>query len=86
MISNEARDLCGYAIDWDEVVYPGGPATRVFIAFWLKVGRLAAGMNVNVWEVADPIAAVVASQDPLMSPASLTPTSSSPAWSNDRGR
>jgi 3-phenylpropionate/trans-cinnamate dioxygenase ferredoxin reductase subunit len=32
---------------------------REFIAFWLVDGRLAAGMNVNVWDVTDPI------QDPI---------------------
>ena len=43
----------------------GDPATRAFIAFWLKDGRLAAGMNVNTWDVNDAIAAIVASQKPV---------------------
>ena len=31
----------------------------------MKDGRLAAGMNVNVWDVNDAIAAIVASQKPV---------------------
>jgi 3-phenylpropionate/trans-cinnamate dioxygenase ferredoxin reductase component len=58
-------EYSGYAPTWDEVVFRGDPATREFIAFWLKDGRLAAGMNVNVWDVNDAIAAIVASQKPV---------------------
>jgi 3-phenylpropionate/trans-cinnamate dioxygenase ferredoxin reductase subunit len=58
-------EYSGYAIDWDEVVFRGDPTTREFIAFWLKDGRLAAGMNVNVWDVAEPIATLVAPQRPV---------------------
>lgn len=53
-------EYSGYATSWDEVVFRGDPASREFIAFWLKDGRVAAGMNVNVWGVADSIAALVA--------------------------
>jgi 3-phenylpropionate/trans-cinnamate dioxygenase ferredoxin reductase subunit len=58
-------EYSGLAVEWDNVVFRGDPATREFIAFWLKDGRLAAGMNVNVWDVADPIAELVASRQPL---------------------
>jgi 3-phenylpropionate/trans-cinnamate dioxygenase ferredoxin reductase subunit len=58
-------EYSGYAPTWDEVVYRGDPATREFIAFWLKDARLAAGMNVNTWDVNDAIAAIVASQKPV---------------------
>jgi 3-phenylpropionate/trans-cinnamate dioxygenase ferredoxin reductase component len=58
-------EYSGYAPTWDEVVYRGDPATREFIAFWLKGGRVAAGMNVNTWDVNDAIAAIVASQKPV---------------------
>ncbi|MFE2723602.1 NAD(P)/FAD-dependent oxidoreductase [Kitasatospora sp. NPDC059327] len=40
---------------YDRVVFRGDPATREFIAFWLDGGRVLAGMNVNVWDVTDPI-------------------------------
>ena len=45
----------------DEVVFRGDPATREFIAFWLRDGRVAAGMNVNVWDVNEHIQALVRS-------------------------
>ncbi|MET1051532.1 MAG: FAD-dependent oxidoreductase [Mycetocola sp.] len=44
-----------------EVVYRGNPATREFVAFWHRDGRVVAGMNVNVWDVNDDIAALVRS-------------------------
>ncbi len=44
-----------------EVVVRGDLATREFIAFWLVDGRVAAGMNVNVWDVTDPIEALIRS-------------------------
>jgi len=45
----------GFARTWDRVVFRGDPATREFIAFWLAGDRVLAGMNVNVWDVGDPI-------------------------------
>jgi 3-phenylpropionate/trans-cinnamate dioxygenase ferredoxin reductase component len=53
-------EYSGYALGWDQVVFRGDPAGREFIAFWLTGGRVVAGMNVNVWDVADSIAALVA--------------------------
>lgn len=38
-----------------EVVVRGDLASREFIAFWLRDGRLLAGMNVNIWDVTDDI-------------------------------
>jgi 3-phenylpropionate/trans-cinnamate dioxygenase ferredoxin reductase subunit len=58
-------EYSGYALEWDDVVFRGKPADREFIAFWLKDGRLAAGMAVNTWDVADPIAALVAGGRPV---------------------
>jgi 3-phenylpropionate/trans-cinnamate dioxygenase ferredoxin reductase component len=55
-------EYSGYAPDWDCIIYRGDPAGREFIAFWMKDGRVAAGMNVNVWGVADHIASLVAAQ------------------------
>jgi 3-phenylpropionate/trans-cinnamate dioxygenase ferredoxin reductase subunit len=55
-------EYTGYAAEWDEVVFRGDPATREFIAFWLKAGRVLAGMNVNVWDVTDPIKALIQSR------------------------
>ncbi|MFF3108456.1 NAD(P)/FAD-dependent oxidoreductase [Kitasatospora sp. NPDC057904] len=47
---------------YDRVVFRGDPATREFIAFWLADGRVLAGMNVNVWDVTDPIRELVRSR------------------------
>jgi len=44
-----------------ELVVRGDLATREFIAFWLLDGRVAAGMNVNVWDVTDQIEALIRS-------------------------
>jgi 3-phenylpropionate/trans-cinnamate dioxygenase ferredoxin reductase component len=48
-------EYTGYARDWDRVVFRGDVDAREFIAFWLKQGRVLAGMNVNVWDVTEPI-------------------------------
>jgi 3-phenylpropionate/trans-cinnamate dioxygenase ferredoxin reductase subunit len=39
----------------DELVLRGEMSSREFVAFWLRGERLIAGMNVNVWDVSDPI-------------------------------
>ncbi|MEU9133667.1 FAD-dependent oxidoreductase [Kitasatospora sp. NPDC048540] len=46
---------------YDRVVFRGDVAAREFIAFWLSGGRVVAGMNVNVWDVTDPIRDLVRS-------------------------
>ena len=48
-------EYSGFAREWDRVVFRGDPASREFIAFWLAEDRVLAGMNVNVWDVSDPI-------------------------------
>ena len=45
----------------DAVVCRGDVGAREFIAFWLSGGRVVAGMNVNVWDVTDPIQALIRS-------------------------
>jgi 3-phenylpropionate/trans-cinnamate dioxygenase ferredoxin reductase subunit len=47
--------------DHDQVVIRGDAACREFIAFWMTDGRLRAAMNVNVWEVAEPIQELIRS-------------------------
>ena len=51
----------GYASDWDHVVTRGDVVGREFLAFWLKDGRVLAGMNANVWDQGDQIKALVRS-------------------------
>ena len=55
-------EYAGHATEWDEVVFRGDVDGREFIAFWLKDGRVMAGMNVNVWDVTDDIQALIRSR------------------------
>jgi 3-phenylpropionate/trans-cinnamate dioxygenase ferredoxin reductase subunit len=48
-------EYSGFARAWDRVVFRGDPAGREFIAFWLAGEHVVAGMNLNVWDVTDPI-------------------------------
>ena len=57
----------GYADDWDRVVVRGDRSGPEFLAFWLKDGRVLAGMNANIWDQGDDIKALIrsgASVDP----------------------
>jgi 3-phenylpropionate/trans-cinnamate dioxygenase ferredoxin reductase subunit len=55
-------EYAGHAPRWDEVVLRGDPASGEFLAFWLRDGRVAAGMNVNVWDVNEQIQALIRSR------------------------
>ena len=55
-------EYTGFAREWDEVVTVGDVAAREFVAFWLREGRVLAGMNVNVWDVAEPIQELIRSR------------------------
>jgi 3-phenylpropionate/trans-cinnamate dioxygenase ferredoxin reductase subunit len=50
---------------YDEVVFRGDVPGREFLAFWLAGGRVLAGMNVNIWDVNDKIAALVRAGVPV---------------------
>jgi hypothetical protein len=54
-------EYSGYAAQWAEVVFRGDRAGGEFIAFWLRDGRVAAGMNVNVWDVNADVEALIRS-------------------------
>ncbi|MFD3498129.1 NAD(P)/FAD-dependent oxidoreductase [Streptomyces sp. NPDC058678] len=47
---------------YDRMVFRGRTDTREFVAFWLAGDRVLAGMNVNVWDVTDPIRDLVTSR------------------------
>ncbi|WP_086560008.1 NAD(P)/FAD-dependent oxidoreductase [Streptomyces africanus] len=47
---------------YDQVVIRGDASRREFIAFWVKEGRVLAGMNVNVWDVTDKIQQLIRSR------------------------
>jgi 3-phenylpropionate/trans-cinnamate dioxygenase ferredoxin reductase subunit len=54
-------EYTGYAAqgDYDHVVFRGDPTVKAgageYLAFWVAGGRVLAGMNVNVWDVTEPI-------------------------------
>ncbi|MFS8099369.1 FAD-dependent oxidoreductase [Lentzea alba] len=52
----------GLADPDDELVVRGDLASRQFIAFWLRDGRLRAAMNVNVWDHGTALQALVDAQ------------------------
>jgi 3-phenylpropionate/trans-cinnamate dioxygenase ferredoxin reductase subunit len=55
-------EYSGYATEWDDVVFRGSRDAGEFIAFWLKDGRVVAGMNVNVWDVNEHVQALIRSR------------------------
>jgi 3-phenylpropionate/trans-cinnamate dioxygenase ferredoxin reductase subunit len=58
-------EYSGFARTWDRVVFRGDPASREFIAFWLAGDRVLAGMNVNIWDVVDPIQRLIRDRVPV---------------------
>jgi 3-phenylpropionate/trans-cinnamate dioxygenase ferredoxin reductase subunit len=54
-------EYAGHVTGAERVVFRGDPAGMEFIAFWLRGGRVVAGMNVNVWDVTDDIQALIRS-------------------------
>lgn len=50
---------------YDQVVLRGDVGKRQFIAFWLKDRKVLAGMNVNVWDVTEPIQRLIRAQSPV---------------------
>jgi 3-phenylpropionate/trans-cinnamate dioxygenase ferredoxin reductase subunit len=64
-------EYSGYATGWDEVVFRGDRDGGEFVAFWLRDGRVLAGMNVNVWDVTEQVQALIRSRQ-IVDVASLT--------------
>jgi 3-phenylpropionate/trans-cinnamate dioxygenase ferredoxin reductase subunit len=58
---------------YDQVVVRGDLDARQFIAFWLKQGRVKAGMNVNVWDVTDSVKRLIRSGHPVAAAALADP-------------
>ena len=51
---------------YDEVIFRGDVSRQEFVAFWLgDGGRVLAGMNVNIWDAADAIAALIRAGRPV---------------------
>jgi 3-phenylpropionate/trans-cinnamate dioxygenase ferredoxin reductase component len=60
---NLGMEYTGYSHpdDHDHVVIRGDIEARQFIAFWLHDARVVAGMNVNVWDVTEPVRTLIES-------------------------
>ncbi len=58
-------EYAGFAPEWERVVFRGEPASGEFVAFWIRGGRVVAGMNASVWKVNEAITALVASGMPV---------------------
>jgi len=58
-------EYTGLAGRQDRVVFRGDPAAREFIVFWLSGDRVVAGMNVNVWDVVEPIQQLIRDRVPV---------------------
>jgi 3-phenylpropionate/trans-cinnamate dioxygenase ferredoxin reductase component len=50
---------------YDRVVFRGHPDAREVIVFWLYEQRIQAGMNINIWDVADDIERLIQSARPI---------------------
>ena len=66
-------DQYDLGMEYTGYVEPGGSTrswsaatstAREFVAFWLRDGRVLAGMNVNVWDVTDQIRELILSGKP----------------------
>ncbi len=58
-------EYSGYATSWDRVVFRGDRDRGEFVCFWLRDGRVIAGMNVNVWDVNEHVQALIRSHQPV---------------------
>jgi len=50
---------------YDRVIFRRYPDSGQVIVFWLSEQRIQAGMNINIWDVADDIARLIESASPL---------------------
>jgi 3-phenylpropionate/trans-cinnamate dioxygenase ferredoxin reductase subunit len=55
-------EYTGRATGSDEVALRGDPADGAFLAFWLRDGRVVAGMDVNVGDVGEQVQALIRSR------------------------
>jgi 3-phenylpropionate/trans-cinnamate dioxygenase ferredoxin reductase subunit len=55
-------EYTGWASPSDRLVVRGSLADRKFVAFWLADGRVVAGMNANIWDVAKPLERLIRSR------------------------
>jgi 3-phenylpropionate/trans-cinnamate dioxygenase ferredoxin reductase subunit len=55
-------EYTGRAERGDRLVVRGSLTDREFVAFWIRDGRVVAGMNANIWDVAKPIERLIRSR------------------------
>lgn len=55
-------EFSGDVEGYDEVVHRGSVDDLEFVTYWLREGRVVAGMNVNVWDVHDEIRDLIRSR------------------------
>jgi 3-phenylpropionate/trans-cinnamate dioxygenase ferredoxin reductase subunit len=58
-------EYSGLSAPGDRVVFRGDREGGEFIAFWLRDGMVAAGMNVNVWDVNEHVQELIRSRTPV---------------------
>jgi 3-phenylpropionate/trans-cinnamate dioxygenase ferredoxin reductase component len=54
-------EYAGHALSYDRIVFRGEPSSFEFMAFWMRGDRVAAGMNVNVWDVNEDVQELIRS-------------------------
>jgi 3-phenylpropionate/trans-cinnamate dioxygenase ferredoxin reductase subunit len=64
-------EYTGHASASAQLVVRGSLTDRQFVAFWLADGRVVAGMNANVWDVAKPLERLIRSRA-VVDPSALT--------------
>jgi 3-phenylpropionate/trans-cinnamate dioxygenase ferredoxin reductase subunit len=52
-------EFAGDLAEAERMIVRGDMSSREFIVFWLAGNRLVAGMNVNVWDVSEPIQTLI---------------------------
>jgi 3-phenylpropionate/trans-cinnamate dioxygenase ferredoxin reductase subunit len=58
-------EFAGDLGDAERMIIRGDMASREFVAFWLAGDHLVAGMNVNVWDVSEPIQTLITNRTPV---------------------
>lgn len=58
-------EYTGHATADDEVVYRGDPASRTFVAFWIRDRRLRAALNAGWWGTAPVVKKLIAAAVPV---------------------
>jgi 3-phenylpropionate/trans-cinnamate dioxygenase ferredoxin reductase subunit len=67
-------EYSGRATGGSRLVVRGDTAAREFIAFWVDGDRLVAAMNVNVWDVTEPIQRLIRDRTPVADDALRDPS------------